>query len=503
MRSNFWLSRYVFLRALGFLYLVAFVSLADQLLPLIGSEGLLPADDYLGWAHQQTGSRWTAMKLLPTVFHLGISDTLMVVLVWVGAALSLAVVFGLANVPILVILWALYFSFVSVGQRWFQFGWESQLLETGLLAVFLVPLLSPRSLPAGRPPPRVMIVLAGWLIARIMLGAGLIKLRGDPCWAALTCLDFHFETQPVPGPLSRWFHNLPTFLLHGGVAFNFFAELIAPFLLLGPRAVRHLGVACILAFQGVLILSGNLAFLNWLTILPCLLCIDDSLWSRLLPRRLGRRAAERAAAPRRSGRLARVPAWGYAAVVLWLSVPVVTNLLSEDQAMNTSFQSLRIVNTYGAFGSVGADRWEIVVEGTEASTPTAQSLWREYEFKVKPGSLDRRPPWITPYHYRLDWLAWFAGIEAGYGKGVQREGWLVHFVWKLLHADAGTLSLLANDPFPDAPPRWVRVQLYRYRFAASDSGRWWERELVGTHLPPLSADDPRLLDYLRNEGWLD
>ena len=502
-RPTWWLSRFLFLRLLGLIYGIAFLSLANDVLPLLGSEGLLPADSYASWVQERLGGPWQALAKSPSLFHLTISDGLLQGLAWLGVGLSVLLVVGFANVPLLASLWALYFSYVSIGQRWFQFGWESQLLETGLLAVFLVPLLDPRPLPQRSPPPRVIIWLAWWLVFRIMLGAGLIKLRGDPCWQELTCLDYHFETQPVPGPLSRWFHELPQPILHAGVLGNHLAELILPFFLIGPRPLRHLAAAGLIAFQGVLIASGNLSFLNWLTLLPCLLCFDDQLLARLLPRRLGATAGKRAESKIDIPRMGKAVVLLYAAVVLWLSVPVITNLMSNSQSMNRSFHALRIVNTYGAFGSVGDTRWEIILEGTSESEPGPQTRWREYSFKCKPGRLDRRPCLITPYHYRLDWLSWFAGLEAARGQGVQREGWLPHLIWKLLQGDEVVLQLLDENPFAESPPTWIRVQRYTYEFAPSgnDENLWWQRTLVGPHLPPLSTDDPALLNFLQQNRF--
>ncbi|MEE2828051.1 MAG: lipase maturation factor family protein [Myxococcota bacterium] len=504
-RSTYWLARFLFLRVLGLVYFVAFAGLAAQVLPLIGSEGLLPAESWLEWVDGRTGGGWESMRRLPTIFHLAISDPLLQGLALVGTVLSLLLLFGFANVPLLATLWALYFSFVSIGQRWFEFGWESQLLETGLLAVFLVPLFDPRPLPRRSPPPRVIVWLGWWLLARIMLGSALIKLRGAPCWTELSCLDYHFETQPVPGPLSRWFHELPQAVLHFGVLVNHLVELVLPFGLLGPRRLRHVAALGMALFQIVLILSGNLAFLNWLTLLVCLLCFDDRLLAWLLPERIARLARLRIKQAPALVPVRRVVLAAYAALVLVLSVPVVTNLVSSDQAMNTSFQVLRIVNTYGAFGSVGETRWEVVLEGTRDELAGAEAEWREYEFKCKPGSLDRRPCLITPYHDRLDWLAWFAGIEAGRGEGVRREPWLLHLIWKLLHQDAGSLSLLAGNPFPEGPPKHIRVRRYRYSFAdsAGGNGLWWEREDAGLHLPPLSVEHPGFRDVLVTEGWLE
>ena len=494
--SPYWLTRFLILRLLGLVYFVAFLSLARQVLPLVGHRGLLPADLFLARIEEHFGSRLGGFLEFPGIFWAGLSDGALLALAWTGAVLSLVVLLGFANALLLFVLWALYMSFVNVGQDWYGYGWEIQLLETGFLSIFLCPLFDGRPFPR-RPPPVAVILLFRWLIFRIMLGAGLIKMRGDPCWRDLTCLDFHYETQPIPNPLSRLLHFMPRWFQRGGVLYNHLCELVAPWFAFGPRLARHIAGALMLCFQVILILSGNLSFLNWLTIVPILACFDDTLLRRVLPARLVARA-ERAAAEARPSRAHGVVVVALVAVVAFLSIDPVRNLLSSHQAMNTSFNRLDLVNTYGAFGSVGRQRPEIVFEGTDEEVPGASTHWKEYEFPCKPGDPNRRPCVVSPYHYRLDWQIWFAAMSTP-----SRYPWTLHFVWKLLHDDAGTLSLLANDPFPDHPPRFIRARLYRYEFAplGDPGGAWWRRTLLGTWLPPLSADDPRLLRILSAYGW--
>ena len=485
MARSYWLTRFLMLRLLGVVYAFAFLSLALQVIPLVGHDGLLPADRFLDFVAERLGSRGAGFQLLPSLFWLGISDAALTALAWLGLALSLCVLAGFANSILLLVLWALYLSFVHVGQVWYGFGWEIQLLETGFLAAFLCPLVDPRPFPR-RPPPGAVVWLFRWLIFRIMLGAGLIKLRGDPCWRDLSCLDFHFETQPIPNPLSRAFHFLPHWAHRVGVLLNHSAELVAPwFAFLPGWACRGAGLV-MLAFQAMLLLSGNLSFLNWLTIVPILACFDDALLRRVLPRRLVARA-ERAQAAAVASRGQELAALALAAVVALLSVGPVANLLSPEQRMNTSFDPLALVNTYGAFGSVGRERDEIVLEGTDEDEIGPGTRWREYELPCKPGDVRRRPCVVSPYQPRLDWEIWFAAMATP-----AEHPWMLHLVWKLLHGDPGVKTLLANDPFPERPPRWIRARLYRYRFAPPGGGAWWERSLESEWLPPLSADDPRL-----------
>ncbi len=496
-RSPYWLTRFVLLRLLGFVYFVAFLCLAQQLLPLLGHDGLTPVPLFLHRLEAHLGSRRAAVLEFPSLFWLDASDGFMLAMAWLGAGLSLVVLAGFANALLMAVLWALYLSFVHVGQDWYGYGWEIQLLETGFLAVFLCPLLDPRPFPR-RPPPAAVLWLYRWLIFRIMLGAALIKLRGDSCWRDLTCLYYHYETQPLPNPLSRWLHFQPHWFQKGGVLFNYLAELVAPWFAFWPRAARHIAGGVLLAFQVSLILSGNLSFLNWLTIVPIVACFDDALLRRVLPRPLVARA-ERAAAEARPSRAHQVAAAALVVLVGVLSFRPVGNLLSQRQMMNTSFDRLELVNTYGAFGSVPRLRPEIVFEGASDETITAETRWREYEFKCKPGDVMRRPCVIAPYQERIDWQLWFAAMSTP-----EEYPWTLHLVWKLLHNDRGALSLLANDPFPDAPPRYIRARRYRYEFVppGDPSGAWWKRTLLDEWLSPLSADDLRLRRFLAAHGWL-
>ena len=493
MATSYWLTRFLILRLLGVVYLVAFLVLTQQVLPLIGHDGLLPADVYLHRLEQHFGSPGAAALEVPSLFWLGVSDRALLATAWLGTALAALVVAGFANAAVLLVLWAVYMSFVHIGQDWYGYGWEIQLLETGFLAAFLCPLLDARPFPR-RPPPAQMLWLFRWLTVRIMLGAGLIKLRGDPCWRDLTCLYYHYETQPLPNPLSHWLHFRPHWFQKAGVLFNHLAELVAPWLVAWPRIGRLAAGVVMLAFQLTLILSGNLSFLNWLTIVPILACFDDGLLRHVLPGRLVRRA-EHAAGEAVPSCAQAVATGAMVIVVAALSVAPIRNLLSPGQRMNTSFDRLALVNTYGAFGSVGRLRPEIVFEGTRDDSPNPESEWRAYEFPCKPGDVMRRPCVVAPYQYRLDWQIWFAAMSTA-----ERYPWTLHLVWKLLHNDRGALSLLANDPFPEGPPRWIRARLYRYEFAAGNDA-WWTRTLVGEWLPPLSVDDLRLRRLLTAYGW--
>ena len=467
---SFGLTRLVFQRGLGLIYLCAFAAALDQFRPLLGERGLLPVPEFV---------EFVPFSRSPSLFYLWPKDTAFAAGAWLGILLSCLAVTGLADSRSQLLssvvwggLWVMYLSFVNVGQTFYAFGWESLLLEAGFYAIFL----GPRSVE----PPAVMIWLLRWLLFRVMFGAGLIKLRGDPCWRDLTCLAYHYETQPMPNPLSLWFHWKPDWMHRAGVCFNHFAELVAPFGYFAPAPVCAAAGLATVVFQGLIMASGNLSWLNLLTIVLAIPCFNDRYLAALLPLKLP------ALAP--AGTPLTIAAGLLALMVAWLSVQPVRNMISSDQIMNTSYNPFHLVGTYGAFGSITRTRREIVIEGTTDAAVRASTRWREYEFKGKPGDPNRRPSQVAPYHLRLDWLMWFAAMSPFYDP--DHYPWFGRFVEKLLEADPGALSLLACDPFGGKRPRFVRAQLYEYRFASPEThrstGAWWERELVGAYLPPVS-----------------
>lgn len=485
-RPTYWLTRFLILRLLGAVYAVAFLATILQIIPLIGEHGLLPVGLFIQRIKEGAGIT-TGMFRLPSFFWFNHSDTALLTLAWLGFILSLVVTAGFANSIILALLWMLYMSFVNIGQEWYGYGWEIQLLETGFLAIFLCPLIDARPFPK-RPPPLTIIILFRWLICRIMLGAGLIKLRGDAVWRNWTALYYHFETQPLPGPLSRWFHFLPKAVLRLGIWYNWLAELIAPFFVFWPRKARTIAGIIVIGLQFILILSGNLSFLNYLTIIPALACFDDTFWAKLLPKALIRQAqkAEENAELHKSMTITAIVV---TVLIGLLSIQPVFNLFSPNQIMNTSYDPLNLVNTYGAFGSVGQERLNVVFQGTMDSIPTDDAHWIDYAYKALPVALDKRPPQVAPYQLRLDWQMWFAAMSTP-----DEYPWTITLVDKLLHNDPLATRLFASNPFPDKPPLYIRAVLYRYHFAkpGSPHGQWWTREQVGAPwLPAMSAEDTR------------
>ena len=465
------IARQVLQRGVAVLAFVAFLSTLNQFRPLLGEHGLLPVPELLRRASRLRG---------PSLFRWGYSDRRLIAIAVAGLVLAASVVVGLpqlgpAWVPMLVFLalWILYLSIVNVGQTFYGFGWEMLLCE----ALFTIAFLGSND----QPPPITIIVAVWWLVFRLEFGAGMIKIRGGREWRDLTALTYHHETQPMPNPFSRQAHLLPKWFHQGEVLGNHFAQLVVPFLLFVPGPVGSVAATIIILTQLWLIVTGNFAWLNWITVVLAASAITDSAWHWLIP-----------AIPADLGTDASTtPIWWFIIVaavtllLLALSFAPIRNLLSRRQLMNFSFNRWMLVNAYGAFGTVTKRRIEIVVEGTLAEEPDAAAAeWREYHFKGKPGDVRAVPRQWAPYHLRLDWLMWFLPL------GRLWEPWFEMFLLRLLEADAPTLRLLRTDPFDGVAPRWVRARAYHYRFATHvefrETGERWVRTLQGDVIPPAA-----------------
>jgi hypothetical protein len=461
--GGYWYSRWFFERGLALIYLIAFLAALNQFIPLAGEHGLVPAPPFL----QDVPFRYS-----PSVFHWFATDRAFAVCAWAGLVLSALVLTGVAqragmltSAAVWTLLYVLYLSFINAGQTFYGFGWESLLVEMGFFTIFA----------GGRltTPSRLLNWIYRWTLFRLMFGAGLIKLRGDSCWRDLTCMDYFYETQPMPNPMSWYLHHLPRSVLHGGVVFNHLVELIVPFGFFLPQPYAGIAGLITIVFQLILIAGGNLSWLNWLTVVLAITTLDDRFFA-WLP--ISAPVLRPVTVAHRNVTMA------LAAVVLLLSIPPTLNMLSSEQVMNSAFNPLQIVNTYGAFGSITKERYEIVIEGSDEESPGASTTWREYEFKGKPGDLSRLPPQVAPYHLRLDWLMWFAAMSTP-----SDHPWFERLLLKLLQGDRGVISLMRSNPFPDRPPRWIRAQLYLYQFTTADehrqTGRWWTRRAAGLYFP--------------------
>ena len=426
---------WLFLRVLGVVYFVAFASLAVQIVPLVGARGIIP------------GPLWATDAVLRALTVGG-----------VGAAVLL--VAGFAPIPVLLVLWLDYLVVSNLGAEFLSYQWDALLLETGLLAVFIAPPVWRERLERAEDPSPIGRWLMLWLLFRLMVGSGAVKLAsGDPTWRNLTAMTFHYETQPIPTPFAWYAHRLPLWFQKVSTLAVFVIEIAAPFAMFGPRVVRIAGFVALVTLQLLIALTGNYAFFNLLSAALCLFLLGE-------------------AGPRGSG-IQRIAAWAYAIVTVPVSVAMFAASLGiffappPVVAIADFIAPLHSVNSYGLFAVMTTVRDEIVIEGSDDGV-----TWRAYEFRYKPGDLTRRPPWVAPHQPRLDWQMWFASLT-----GYETVPWFETFCRRLLEGSPGVLALLARNPFPDRPPRYIRAERYRYHYGTDT---WWTRERVSGYSPVLA-----------------
>jgi predicted DCC family thiol-disulfide oxidoreductase YuxK len=470
--ESYTLVSWIFLRLFGAIYVAAFASLGVQILGLSGHAGIAPLHDYLALARQALGN--SAYRYLPTLFWLNASDAALVGGTVVGAVLALLVVVDRCTRPALIGLFALYLSYVYAGQGFMSFQWDTLLLEAGFLAIFLT---------GGS---RVVVWLYRWLIFRYVFLAGVVKLlSGDPTWHNLTALEYHFWTQPLPTPLAWYAAQLPAWLLSAGTAATLAIELGSVFLIFLPRRVRAAAAWCVLSLQSLIVLTGNYNFFNLLTMLLCVFLFDDAALRCLVPGWLKPRAYVRAPLP---GRTATVIATALAIIVLPIGLNRIWQTFTHSDlpalaAVTQAAAPFFIVNPYGLFAVMTVARPEIVIEGSADG-----ESWREYVFRYKPGPLFRPALWNIPHQPRLDWQMWFAAL------GSMRDNpWIENLMLRLLEGSPAVLGLFDSNPFADGPPKYIRAQLYDYRFADrrthAATGQWWIRRLEGLYFPQVSLAD--------------
>jgi hypothetical protein len=467
--------RALFLRGLGLVYLAAFVSLAVQVDGLIGSRGIAPAAEFLDAVRPLAG-HWPYLKL-PTVLWLGCSDRTLHLLCWGGVFTSALLVVGVLPRVCLLLLWLGYLSLVVVGQPFMGYQWDALLLESGLLGILFAPWCWCLWLgSARREPPREMVWLIRWLVFRLMFESGVVKLAsGDPTWRHWEALDYHYETQPLPTWTSWYVHQLPGRFQMVSMAFMFWAELIAPWLIFGPRVVRMVAFGSLVLLQLLIAATGNYGFFNLLSLVLCCSLVEDRDW------RWGRRGPARAEPP--PAWWWRVPAAAAGVVIFLMTTMHGLDRLGWSAPFPKPFDDLResldpfqSMNSYGLFAVMTTQRPEITVEGSDDG-----ETWKPYGFRWKPGALDRRPRFTTPHMPRLDWQMWFAAL----GGDCRRAPWFLAFEQRLLEGSPAVLGLLAHNPFPDRPPRYLRARLDLYHFTGRGAEAWWRREEIGVFCPPM------------------
>lgn len=475
------LSVWLFLRLLGLIYLAAFWSLGIQIKGLAGSRGILPVSEFIARRKRFGFGR---LDRDPTVFWFNSSDAFLTSLCWVNVGLSLLLVIGIAPTLLLIALWISYLSLFTVGRVFLGYQWDTLLLETGFLAIFLAPLeLSPHFPPRIGPSP-IVLWLLWWLLFRLIFSSGLVKLNsGDRTWRNLTALCIHYQTQPLPTPLAwhayqlpRWFHQVST-------AIMFAIELGAPVLIIGPQWAKNAAAALFIVLMILIELTGNYAFFNSLAVALSVLLLDDGTLARIF-RWLSIEVAPINAVP--CPAMMNWIATPVAVVILVLSLLPVARLLRAQVTwpkwLETFFERLepfRLVNSYGLFSVMTVERPEIIIEGSDDA-----NTWQAYEFKWKPGGVERPLRFIAPHQPRLDWQMWFAAL--GY---YENHPWVRSFLLRLLEGSPDVLSLLKSNPFPKKPPRYVRCVVYDYRFTnraeRSETSAYWKSERRGIYCPIL------------------
>jgi len=469
--ESFSTASWLFLRTLGAVYLFAFASFALQAAGLIGSHGISPVAEYLHSLREYYGAvYWEA----PTVFWLGASDGMIKAVGIAGICLSALLLLGLRWRILRIVLFVLYLSLVTAGQEFMGYQWDALLLEAGFLAILL-----------GSSP--IVVWLYRWLLFRLMFLSGVVKLAsGDPSWRNLTALPVHYETQPLPTPLAWYMYQLPEWFQRASVGFVFFVELAVPFLIFTPRRVRLFAAGAMVALQVLILLTGNYAFFNLLTIGFCLFLIDDAFFRRVCGKLISH-IAPWATTQGKSHTWSRAICWSFAALAIFVggfqvARPFGVRWSVADAAIR-SVSPFQLINSYGLFAVMTTTRPEIVIEGSNDGL-----TWIPYEFKYKPGDLTRRPAWVAPHQPRLDWQMWFAALG-----DYQSDPWIIRFMARLLQGSPEVLRLLGSNPFPDRPPRYIRAQLYQYSFTnpaeRKSTGAWWKRELKGVYVPAISLKD--------------
>lgn len=464
--NGYWIGRFLLYRGLFLTYFLAFLVTYRQFCPLAGTSGLLP---YPRWLSDRSFLNH------PTIFHFFESNRLVNLLSLIGLILSVVGFFGLewlgplAVGSCLFVLWFFYLSIVNAGGLFYGYGWESFLLETGFLSIFLGGAYQDVSL--------IVLFLFSWLLFRVMFGAGLIKIRGDQCWRDLTCMDYHYETQPMPNPLSWVAHHLPKWWHKLEVLGNHVTELIVPFFYFLPQPFSGVAALLTIGFQGWLMLTGNFSWLNFLTAVIALPLLPDAFFV------FGTFATLQPAELQAIHPVQQYLIYAYGCTVLVLSYWPTKNLFSSRQLMNAGFDPFKLVNTYGAFGSITKTRHELVVEARQKGGD-----WQEYEFKGKPTDPYRRPPQWAPYHLRLDWQLWFAAMRS------RPRYWLIPMMKKLMDQDEEFLKLIEDDPFEGTEgPDEIKIRRFDYSFSSPqewwDEGRWWNREFVDQLFSPMSEHE--------------
>jgi len=449
-------------RAIGAIFLIAFISWSVQANGLIGADGILPLQDFFAAVARQLGK--AGYYLVPSAYWIAPSDTTTLILIGIGVVASLTL---MANRFAVIGALAAYLAYLSLyygSQIFMSYQWDRLLLECGVLLILL------------NLNTRISIGLFRLLVFRFMFLSGAVKLlSGDPAWANLSALDYHFETQPLPTPLAWYASHLPDAMLHFGVAATLVIELILPFFIFMPRNLRLLAAAGFIFLELLIFATGNYNFFNLLTIVMCLSLLDDRIFCR------SRRAAEK--------RHGRPSVWRaiFCTFLLLGTIQIHATFAGRDlpgweRALVSWVNPWALVNGYGVFAVMTTERDELIVQGSDDG-----EHWWDYVFRYKPQALDTAPRWVAPHQPRLDWQMWFAALQPA-----ERVYWIDNFVAKLLLGSDDVANLMRPTGHT---PHHIRILRYRYRFGSPAEravGHWWHREYLGIWYPATSLREPEI-----------
>ena len=494
--------RWIFLRALGLIYFSAFYSLLFQVKGLVGTNGLLPAKDYLQAVTSAVPGVlrfWYA----PTLLWSGSGNQMLVAICWVGLIASAIFVFNVWPRGMLLTCFVCYLSFVAAAQDFSGYQSDGMLLEAGFISLFFAPPGFWPGLGRSNPPSRASMFLLQWEWFRIYFESGVAKIRsGDPTWRNFTAMDNYYQNGPLPTWIGWYVQHFPHWFHAGTVVLTFAVELVLVWMLFLPRRFRIVCFCIVTPFEIGIILTANYTFLNYIVLSLGVLLLDDRFVEWVLPRKVrdfftsapsvgtGSEAAAEKTKNWRSvwrerlrplrmaiaGAFLGVVFYATTAQLIWMFLPTLPLPMSPVSAL----EPFRIANRYGLFAVMTPERLEIEFQGSSDG-----KTWIPYPFRYKPQDVKKAPGIYAPYQPRFDWNLWFASL------GGWRENRFV--LWaeeRLLQNDADVLHLFAGNPFAGGPqPIAVRAVIYQYWFTDEktkrETGDWWRRELLGAYAPAL------------------
>jgi lipase maturation factor 1 len=488
--------RWIFLRAFGLIYFSAFFSLLFQIRGLIGPEGILPAGPYLQ-AIAQSLRHVERIWYAPTLFWFTSSSHMLVAICWIGMIASLLVAVNFWPRGMLLICFVCFLAFVSAAQDFSSYQSDGMLLEAGFISFFFAPPDFRPGLGRSHPPSRASMFLLLWEWLRIYFQSGAVKLlSGDPQWRNFTAMDEYYQNGPLPTWIGWYVQHLPHWFHAFATGATLVMELGLIWLAFFPRRWRIALFFIVTAWQIPVILTANYTFLNYLVLLLGVLLLDDRFFAGLSAKLGGRFkiADQLQETPQKATQ--ELPEWKRmfrtiklslaSAMLLWIFYATTVELvwmfwrIPLPTSPVAALEPFRIANQYGLFAVMTRGRYEIEFQGSQDG-----QNWTPYKFRFKPQELNQAPGIYAPYQPRFDWNLWFASL------GSWREYPIVaNTEIRLLSNDSDVLALFAGNPFPQAPPQYVRAILWQYWFTTMAekrlTGAWWRRELLGLYAPELA-----------------